>query len=71
MESHNLYRHISTLDTDLYVHCVRNADAPSWDTVIWASIVDRKNHYVYETKEFTITFEELAKWDLVKPGSNK
>ncbi len=63
MRSGNLYRHISTLDTDLYVHAVKYA-GPRYIKV-QASIVYRKDHYVFERKVFLIKREDLWKWNYV------
>ena len=63
MRFHSKYRHIATLDTDLYVHHVQYEHKDYFK--VWASLIDRKSEYVYETASFKIQKEHLKYWRIV------
>ncbi len=63
MTSRQKYRHISTLDTDLYVHKVPFHNDKY--LVVRASIVDRKTEHVYEIATFKIYKEHIRNWKVV------
>lgn len=60
MKMYQRYRHLSTLDTDVYVFKVTYIGRKY--VKVRAAIIDRKSEYVYELKTYTIQREDFWKW---------